>query len=119
MVRLRKERTGPSGKTWPQSRLFGPGKGHCSRIDEVEGCPNQHHHEQAEYAAFRSDGASREPGGTLKRGIQQMPGGNHPAVRNRIEESFAPIPGGVKSDREPEASSATECQTEKQADERC
>src|SRR5258708_24125291 len=47
-----------------------------------------------------------------------MTGRDHAAVGHGVEESLAPIPGGVKSYGEPEIASAPQCQTEEEADER-
>src|ERR1700757_2221503 len=38
------------------------------------------------------------------------------AVRDRVEKTFAPIPGGVKTHRKPEVASTSQGQAEEQAD---
>src|SRR5512141_1486778 len=47
-----------------------------------------------------------------------MTGRDHSAIRDRVEEGFSPIPGGVKTDSEPEIPRAAQSQAEEQADKR-
>src|ERR1700730_100186 len=47
-----------------------------------------------------------------------MTGSDHAAVGHRVEESLAPIPGGVKADGKPKTARAAQCKAKEKADER-
>src|SRR5437870_6448329 len=52
----------------------------------------------------------------MKRRREQVAGRFFAAVGNRVEKTFAPIPGGVKSHRKPQVASTSQGQAEEQAD---
>src|SRR5215831_1748906 len=83
----------------------------CSRglwINAVEGEPGGGDHHETQDAAFGTDTAAGQPSWALQRGAEQVPAGDRAAVGNGIEEGFAPVPGGVESDREPQIPGAAQ-----------
>src|SRR2546425_6946654 len=85
-------------------------------IHAVEDHPEQGNEHEDEHAAFRADGAAGQPTRAVERGIQQVARRHPPAIGNRVEVAFAPIPGSVKAHGKPEISGATQGQAEEEAD---
>src|ERR1700751_2213945 len=83
-----------------------------SQMDEQRTKQND---QERDHAALRPSGASRQPLRPLHRSVQVVADAQQAAIRRAVEESFRPVPRGVKSDCEPEITSAPDCQAEKQA----
>src|ERR1700691_2685745 len=90
--------------------------GFARGVDSVKDHEKNSQNHEIEDAAFGADRATRQPGGTVKRRREQMAGHDDAAIGHRVDVRLAVVPGGMKSDGEPQASRAAQGEAKKHPD---
>src|SRR5271157_6421802 len=72
------------------------------RISPVKQDPQRSDHGEYQVASLRPNGTACQPSGTVKTGVEQVPGQNRPAVGNGVQIALTPIPRHVKADGPPQ-----------------